>query len=49
MYPDEVTDIIGEYKCAYTPKDNPMYICFVAKTDKVPKNFEGKFTELLIT
>ena len=49
MYPDYVKDIIGENKVAYTPKDNPAYIVFVAKTDKVPKNFEGKFTELKIT
>lgn len=49
LYPDYVNDIIGEHKVAYTPKDNPSYIVFVAKTDKVPKAFEGKFTELIVT
>ena len=48
-YPDIVKEIIGEHKSAYTPKDNPAFICFVAKTDKVPKNFEGKFEVLTVT
>ena len=47
-YPHLVKEIIGEYKVAYTPKEDPAYYLFVVKSDKIPKAFEGKFTVLKI-
>jgi hypothetical protein len=44
-----VDEIIGAHKVLYTDKSNPFYIVYVAKTDKIPKWAEGKFTYLKVT
>merc|ERR1711981_464857 len=38
-YPEIVDEIVGKYKVAYTPEDDPTYFVFVVKSDKVPKVF----------
>merc|ERR1711920_704076 len=49
-YPEKVKEIIGEYKVAYTPKDDKGNFIFGIKGDKIPEWAKGgKFCILKVT